>query len=74
MADTKGRIGDKVGYVVVKQARWGGWDETNSAQMDTISQAVGLVRRYQEDDPRSTYAVARLELTMISRPEVDARG
>ncbi|WP_455833728.1 hypothetical protein [Pseudarthrobacter siccitolerans] len=64
-----GQIGDQVGYVVVKQDRWGGWDETNSVQMETCSQAVGMVKRYREDNPAGTYAVARLQLVMISRPE-----
>jgi len=64
-----GRIGDKVGYVVLKQDRWGGWDETNSTTMDNIGQAVGLVRRYQDDDSKGTYAVGRIELVMISRQE-----
>jgi hypothetical protein len=62
-------IGDKVGYVALRQDRWGGWDETNSTQMDTIGQAVGLIRRYQEEDPKATYAVGRIELVMISRPD-----
>lgn len=62
-------IGDKIGYVVVKLDRWGGWDETNCTQMDSIGQGVAMVRRYQDDDPKGTYAVARLELVMISRPD-----
>ena len=63
-----GMIGDKVGYRVVQlHARH--WVETDCPAMDTISQSVGMLRQYQHDDPATTYAVARLELVMISRPD-----
>jgi len=69
----KGKIGDKVGYAVVKQNPFGRWLETDCPQMDTIGQAVGMVNVYQENRPETTYAVARLELVMISRPDGTAR-
>lgn len=64
-----GQIGDKVGYAVVKQNRFGQWLETDCPTMDTMGQAVGMVRHYQKDRPESVFAVARLELVMISRPD-----
>ncbi len=62
-------IGQRVGYVVVKQNQFGQWLETDCPQMDTMGQAVGIVRMYQQDRPDTTFAVARLELVMISHPE-----
>lgn len=63
-----GKIGDKVGYRVVQlHARY--WVETDCPSMDTITQAVGMLRTYQQEDPAGTYAVARQELVMISRPD-----
>ena len=64
-----GKIGDRIGYAVVKQNPFGRWLETDCPQMDTIGQAVGMVKAYQDARPQSTYAVARLELVMISRPD-----
>jgi hypothetical protein len=66
---TRSKPGDKVGYIVLKADRWGGWDETPCVMLDTIGQGVGMVRRYQQDDPKGTYAVASVSLAMISRPE-----
>lgn len=64
-----GKIGDKVGYRVMQlHARY--WVETDCPAMDTISQAVGMLQNYQQDGPTGTYAVARMELVMISRPNV----
>ena len=63
-----GKIGDKVTYAVMKQNPFGQWLETDCPTMGTMGQAVGMVRHYQEDRPGSTFAVARLELVMISRP------
>jgi len=62
-------IGQRVGYVVVKQNPFGQWLDTDCPQLDTIGQAVGIVRHYQADRPETTFAVARLELVMISRPD-----
>ena len=64
----RGKIGDKVGYRVVN-LHAGYWVETDCPSMDTNGQAVGMLRNYQQDDPAGTYAVARLNLVMISRPE-----
>jgi hypothetical protein len=65
------KIGQTVGFVVLKADRWGGWDETPAVMMDTISQAAGMAQRYAGDDPKGTYAVARLNLVMIDRPAQD---
>ena len=64
-----GKIGDKVGYAVMKQNQFGQWLETDCPTMDTIGHAVGMVRHYQQARPETTYAVARLELVMISWPD-----
>lgn len=60
-------IGKKVGYAVVKQNQFGQWIETDCPTMDSIGQAEGIVRHYQKDQPETTFAVARLELVMISK-------
>jgi hypothetical protein len=64
---TRGKIGDKVGYRVV-QLHAGYWVETDCPSMDTIGQAAGMLENYQQDDPAGTYAIAKQELVMISRP------
>ena len=61
--------GQTAGYLVLKADRFGNWHETNAAMMDTIGQGVAMVRRYQDDDPTSTYAVGKVTLSMISRPD-----
>ncbi|MDQ5860690.1 MAG: hypothetical protein M3536_00305 [Actinomycetota bacterium] len=63
-----GRIGDKVGYRVV-QVHANHWVETDCPTLDHISQAVGMIRSYQQADPATTFGVARMELVMISRPD-----
>lgn len=65
----QGKIGDKVGYAIVKRNQFGQWLETDCPTMDAIGQAVGMIRIYQKDRPHTTFAVARLELVMISRPD-----
>jgi hypothetical protein len=63
-----GKLGDKVGYRVVQlHARH--WMETDCPSMDHVSQAVGMLRNYQQEDPAGTYAVAKQEIVMISRPD-----
>lgn len=62
-------IGQRVGYRVVKQNPFGRWLETDCPQLDTMGQAVGMVRTYQQERPETTFAVARLELVMISSPD-----
>jgi hypothetical protein len=63
-----GGIGDKVGYRLL-QDMGGRWVDVDDYQFDTISEAVAMLTDYQEEEPGSTFAVARLELAMISRPE-----
>lgn len=60
--------GDKVGYVVLEQDKWGGWMETSSGLLDTIGQAVAQLTHYQGIAPGRTWAVGRVHLSMISRP------
>lgn len=66
---TRGKIGDKIGYSVM-QLRGRHWVETHCPTLDTITQAEGMLRQYQHADPAITFAIARLELVMISRPDV----
>lgn len=63
-----GAIGDKAGYVVLQQHH-GLWIGTDGAMMDDIGRAVGRLRTHQEKSPERTYAVGRLEVVMISRPD-----
>jgi hypothetical protein len=41
----------------------------DTLEFDTMTQAVVMLKDYQEEDPRTTFAVGRVELVMISRPE-----
>lgn len=63
-----GRIGDKIGYVLL-QEHAGQWMNVDCYEFDTITQAVAMLKDYQEEDPRVTFAVGRVELVMISRPD-----
>jgi hypothetical protein len=69
----RGRIGDKVGYALL-QEHAGEWVNVDGWQFDNITQAVGMLKDYQEEDLITTFAVARLELVMISRPDEAARA
>jgi len=64
----KGRIGDKVGYRLLESVG-GKWVDVDGYEFDTISAGVAMLRDYQEEAPGSTFAVASLELVMISRPD-----
>jgi hypothetical protein len=68
MKPDKGKIGDKVGYAVLSKHA-GHWVETDCPHLDTISQALGMLSDYQEEEPGTTFGVARLELVMISYPD-----
>ena len=64
---SEGRIGDKVGYVVLELNRFGvGWSETGDGLFDSISEAVEMVGVYEDRQNlaarKDTYAVARVEL------------
>jgi len=66
----RGKIGDKVGYVLL-QDHAGEWVNVDGYEFDTIGQAVAMLRDYQEEDTRSTFAVGRTHLVMISRPDTE---
>lgn len=66
-----GMVGDKVGYVVVKRVD-SQWRSIGGPRTDTVSEAVGILRTCQVGRPDATFAVARLELVMISRPDENA--
>jgi hypothetical protein len=62
------KIGENVGYTVLKADKWGGWDETPTISPLTIGQAAAQVDAYTRDNPGASYAIARLTLVMIVRP------
>lgn len=72
-----GAIGDKAGYMVMEWNRaWGGWEQAQDWDEsptihDTISEAVDELEYTQQRFPKDTYAVAKLGLVMISRPDKD---
>ena len=64
----KGKIGDNVGFRLL-EVIGDQWADVDGYEFDTVSEAVCMLRDYQEESPKSTFAVARLELVMISRPD-----
>ena len=64
------RIGEKVGYAVMQLDRFGLWSNASGVTFGEISRAVATIDDFERhDDHPATYAVARLELVMISRPD-----
>lgn len=66
--------GDSAGYVVLILDRFdAGWNETPSGVFANVAAAVKQVGDYEEQQrgaiTRDTYAVAKLNLSMISRPD-----
>lgn len=61
-------IGDTVGYTIVQRRKGstGGWDETPAALHDTIAPLIGILDRYEEDNPRTEYAVVRLQIVVTT--------
>ena len=65
-----GQIGDKVGYAVMQLDRFGLWSKASSVTFGDIGRAVATIEDFERhDDEPATYAVARLELVMISRQD-----
>lgn len=62
------KAGDVAGYVLL-QEHAGDWVNVDDWQFDSIAKAVSMLEDYQEESPTVTYAVGRIQLSMISRPE-----
>ena len=65
------RTGDKAGYVLLElDPQNGRWITLDSDIFPRIIDAVDVLKDYEVGRPR-TYAVGRIELAMISRPETE---
>jgi len=61
-------IGDKVGYAVMQLDSFGLWSKASNVTFGDIGRAVATIDDFERhDDEPHAYAVARLELVMISQ-------
>jgi hypothetical protein len=65
---SESKIGDKAGYAVMQLDRFGLWSKASSVTFSDIGRAVATIEDFERhDEEPATYAVALLELVMISR-------